>query len=56
MADLLVNSTEPEDNYHPDDNHSILSGNTGSKKIIIITPSENKGKLSKPNNRQVFHK
>ena len=38
MADLPVDSIEPEANDHPDDDHSTLSGNTGPKKIVVITP------------------
>ena len=40
MVDLPVNSIEPEAHAHSDDHHSILSGNTGSKKSVLITPLE----------------
>ena len=41
MADLPVNSVELEDNIHTDkgDNYT-LSGNTGCKMSVLITPSE----------------
>ena len=40
MEDLPVDSIELEDNAHPDDDHSTLSVNTGSKKKVVTTPSE----------------
>ena len=33
MADLPVNPIDLEANAHPDDDHFILSGNTGFKKV-----------------------
>ena len=34
MADVIVDSIKLEVNDHPDDDHSTLSGNTGSKKLL----------------------
>ena len=56
MTDITVNPIELEANYHPYDDHSALSGNTGSKKIVVITPWEKINKLSKPNNRLALQK
>ena len=41
MEDLPVDSIELETNSHPDDDYSTLSDNTGSKKSLVMTPSEN---------------
>ena len=54
MADLLFDSIELESNAHPDDYHYTISGNKGSKKIVVITPSEKK--IIKPDNIPVLHK
>ena len=48
MEDLPVNSIELEANAHPACDHSTLSGNTLSKKGLVITPWEKIKQLSKP--------
>ena len=55
MAYIPVNSIELEANYHPDCDHYTLSGNTWSKTIVVITPSE-KRDFSKPKNIPGLHK
>ena len=55
MTYLTVNSVELEANSHPGDYHSTLSGHTGSKKSVVITPSEEE-KISKHKNRPGLHK
>ena len=53
MEDLTVYSIELEANSHPYDYHYTLSGNTVSKKSVVITPSDT---LIKLKNRPGFHK
>ena len=54
MADLPFDSVELEAHTHPYYDHYTLSGNKGSKTIVVITPSE-KNNLLTPKNRQGLH-
>ena len=54
MADILVDSTELEANYHPDDDYYTQSGHSSSKKCSNNTIREKK--LSKLKNRPGLHK